>query len=277
MVEAHDEKLHQRLKERAKEFCAELGRHPVLSRYWEELSVVLKGSTAHGYSDRYSDVDLVLFCPENIKREIVRDYVNQGLSQREDGVFLPLHDWEGHYNLESYEELREHLEKIEYIWEYAGSQALHDPKGGFASLVEEGLSAFRRRCGELIKGSYLQCQLQLDWLRQPLRRADAGAALLYGSNLYREVCRTLFLLRGQAYPCDKWLPHYLRSLELPKSMAELVEGYPRLFSLEGLRPGLELMEYPLYRKGAEMLEESKPLLRERCGDQPWIEEWYLYA
>ncbi len=98
--------VHKALLAQADQFCTELLAHPVLSHYRDEITIILKGSTAHGYSDQYSDVDLVVFCHEGRKQEITDEYVRQGLSQRTDGVFLPLHDWAGHYNTDSYKSLQ---------------------------------------------------------------------------------------------------------------------------------------------------------------------------
>lgn len=274
-----DENKNRELMEKAELFCRELSEHPVLREYWDRLSVVLKGSTAHGYSDNYSDVDLVLFCQESVRREITEKYVQAGLSQRTDGVFLPLHDWEGHYNTESYESLTKKFQenRVEYLWEYGGSRILHDPKEILAGIVASGMEAFRADLPERIKEKYLDCQLQLDWLRQPLRRGDLGASLLYASSVYRDICQLLFLLAGEPYPCDKWLPYYFSKLELPQTIKAYGEAYPKLFDGEDPASGLPLEEYPLYHQGAEALGEIQTLLVSRFGEQQWIDEWYLYA
>lgn len=276
-----DETIRKALLLQADQFCEELLNHSVLSKYRDEISIVLKGSTAHGYSDRYSDVDLVVFVQEASRQEIVRDYVRQGLSQREDGVFLPLHDWAGHYNLESYEDLAEKCgqDGAEYLWEYGGSKILHDPRGSFASIVESKLENFHENLPALTKAKYIDCQLQLDWLRQPLRRADYGASFLYASAVYASVCQVLFLLEGKPYPCQKWLPYYFSQLELADPLKQKAETLPLTFARmqDGFRPGLDLMEYPVYRQGFEVIGEIKTLLKEKYGEQQWIEEWYLYA
>lgn len=205
-----DPAIQEFLLRQANQFCAELLEHPVLSHYRDEISIILKGSTAHGYSDRYSDVDLVVFCHQERKQEITDSYVRQGLSQRKDGVFLPLHDWAGHYNTDSYEKLAEIGRQggTEGLWEYSGSKILHDPQGVFAAAVKAGLNEFRENLPAMTKDKYIECQLHLDWLRQPLRRADYGASFLYASTVYATVCQVLFLLQEKPYPCPKWLPYY---------------------------------------------------------------------
>ncbi len=276
-----DTALNNVLLEQAEQFCAELLDHPVLSHYRDEIAIVLKGSTAHGYSDRYSDVDLVVFCHERHKQAITDEYVRAGLSSRTDGVFLPLHDWAGHYNTDTYEKLAEICSQssTEYLWEYSGSKILHDPQGIFGQTVKTGLENFQKKLPRLTKESYLNCQLQLDWLRQPLRRADYGAAMLYAANVYAGVCQTLFLLNGKPYPCQKWLPYYFLQLPLANSLREKVQSFPGVFAQmhAHFTAGLNLMECPAYKDGFEIIAEIKKMLREKYGDMPWIDEWYLYV
>lgn len=272
---------HQALLEQAHRFCAELLAHPVLSRYRDEISIVLKGSTAHGYSDGYSDVDLVVFCHEAQLQAITDEYVQLGLSQRTDGVFLPLQDWAGHYNTDSYEKLAKACTqgRAYHLWEYSGSKPLHDPQGRFAAIVQAGVAHFRQALPTLIKASYLDCQLNLDWLRQPLRRADYGAAFLYTSSVYAAVCQTIFLLQEKPYPCDKWLPYYFSQLDIAEPLKGKVQALPQVFAQmqAAFSADLELMEYPVYREGLEIMEELKKMLKAQYGSLPWIEEWYLYA
>lgn len=273
--------IHKALLQQADQFCAELLAHPVLSGYRDEIAIILKGSTAHGYSDRYSDVDLVVFCYEVKKQEITEAYVRQGLSQRTDGVFLPLDDWAGHYNTDSYEKLAQtcNQSSAEYLWEYSESKILHDSQGVFAATVKAGFENFQQRLPALTKAKYLECQLYLDWLRQPLRRADYGASLLYISAVYSAVCQTLFLLQEKPYPCSKWLPYYFSQLNIADSLKQKVQSLPFLFAQmqKDFSADLDLIEYPVYRQGAEVMEEIKKLLKEKYGNLQWMDEWYLYA
>lgn len=276
-----DAAMGKTLLQQADRFCAELLDHPVLSRYRDEITIILKGSTAHGYSDCYSDVDLVVFCHQARKQEIVDEYVRQGLSQRRDGVFLPLGNWVGHYQIDTYEELTQACgrDSAEYLWEYSGSKVLHDPRGSFAAAVNAGLETFRQKLPGLTKAKYLDCQLQLDWLRQPLRRADFGASMLYTSAVYSGICQLLFLLRGKPYPCHKWLPYYFEQLDIPDALKEQVGALPGLFARmwEDFLADLDLMEYPVYRQASEIMEQIQILLKETYGAAQWIGEWYLYV
>ncbi|RJG26236.1 hypothetical protein DQX05_04960 [Paenibacillus thiaminolyticus] len=76
-----------------------MSKHPILSRYWDKLSLVVKGNVSRGNCDEYSDTDFVFFCDEVIREDIVRGYLEAGLITREDGVFLPIADWAGHYHV----------------------------------------------------------------------------------------------------------------------------------------------------------------------------------
>lgn len=276
-----DPATHESLLRQADQFCAELLAHPVLSHYRDNISIVLKGSAAHGYSDRYSDVDLVVFAHQDIRQKIIDDYIRQKLSQRKDGVFLPLHDWAGHYNIDSYEDLAKICDQdsAEYLWEYSGSKILHDPQEIFASTVKSKLEDFQKKLPVVTKAKYIECQLYLDWLRQPLRRADYAASFLYTSSVYSSFCQILFLLQEKTYPCQKWLPYYFSQLNISNSLKQKIEGLPLLFAQmqNDFCPGLDLMEYSVYRQGFEIVEEIKELLKEKYGNLQWIEEWYLYA
>ena len=276
-----DEKIHKNLLDKADSLCAELLEHPVLSMYRDKIAIILKGSTAHGYSDCYSDVDFVVFCPRSEKQKIVDEYIKQGLSTRTDGVFLPLDNWVGHYNIDAYEDIVDKYDqqKIEYLWEYGGSKILYDHSGMFADVIKEVMLRFEQDLPMLTKAKYIDCQLYLDWLRQPLRRADEGATLLYTANVYACVNQLLFLLCEVPYPCDKWLPYNFAQLAICDSLKEKVESLPGLLAElhKDFKPGLELVEYPIYKQGADIINDIKEMLKDKYGNQQWIDEWYLYA
>ena len=103
------------------------------------------------------------------------------------------------------------------IWQASEMCIRDSPKGIYGKIIEDNTKAFQNRIDSLIKEQYLNIQLQLDWMRQPLRRADKGAALLYGAAFWQACCRLLYLLNGGPYPCDKWLLYYLDTLPLYKT------------------------------------------------------------
>lgn len=268
------------LKELSFTFAEELRQHSVLNKYWNSVSLIVKGSSARGFADEYSDVDFVLFTDTETYGKMVADYVSQGLSQRTDGVFLPLGNWEGHYNLDTYEHLQQYFDDndVMYIWEYVNVRIIHDPQGIYGKIIEDKTKAFQNRLDSLIKEQYLNIQLQLDWMRQPLRRGDKGAALLYGAAFWQACCRLLYLLNGRPYPCDKWLLYYLDDLPLYKTEAGGAKEYYESFSALGdLSAGKDLMEYPMYAMGADLTSALAGALHEKYGDRQWIDEWYLYA
>jgi len=142
-----NENLHN-LRNRARFYMGELNEHVVLKKYWHRLSLVLKGSTARGYSDRYSDIDFVLFTDAATKNDIVADYNAHGLSDRKDSIFLPLGDWEGHYNLDTYENLESQFagRNMMAVWEYSNIMIMHDSGGRYEAAIKENterLFAFR--------------------------------------------------------------------------------------------------------------------------------------
>ncbi len=270
----------ERLETMLLKYSDYLQQHTVLNRYWQQITLVLKGSTARGYSDQYSDLDFVLFTDKETCDEIVSAYVREGLSSRTDGIFLPLGDWDGHYHLDTYEHLRAYFDTddVMNIWEYTHIRLLHDPFHRYQGILEEKNEQFKSRLDSYIRGQYLTIQLQLDWMRQPLRRADAGASLLYGAAVWRACCRLLYLLCDRAYPGDTWLFFYMDELPVPESIKSKIKAYGDFFhELSHLKADKNLEEYPLYAQGTDMVSHLCGLLHDRYGNAQWIDEWYLYA
>ncbi len=252
----------------------------VLKKYWPYVSLVMKGSTARGYSDTYSDIDLVIFTNMDTKKKIVADYISLGLSSREDGIFLPLGDWEGHYNIETYNKLETYFTKHDMIniWEYIHVIIMHDENCHYGNIINDGLKELFKEQDRFIMEKYLDMQLYLDWLRQPLRRADKCAAIMYASNVLRAACQLTYLLNTKTYPCDKWLFYYLDELDMPDELKMQIRNYAEAFgSIGELKTGLDLMEYALFAKGIDIVSSISELLKGQYGNAQWIEEWYLFA
>ena len=276
----HDPAQNTYLRNRAAAYCQELSQHPILSRYWESLSVVLKGSTARGYSDQYSDVDVVLFCSQDTLHAIALEYYATGQSQRKDGVFLPLGDWEGHYNVESFERLQGWFAQPDMceLWEYMNIIVLHDPQHRYKRLLADAIPGLFDNHEALIRAKYMDIQLHLDWMRQPLRRADVPASALYMAMLMRLMAQLLFLLKKQPYPCDKWLFFQLADLDCDAHIKAHLQAYSQVFAtLSTLQPNLELEQYAAYHDAAALVNDFVVLLKAQFGEQQWIGEWYLYA
>jgi hypothetical protein len=270
----------ERLKERARFYKNYLSEHMVLKKYWPYVSLVMKGSTARGYSDTYSDIDLVIFTNMDTKKKIVADYISLGLSSREDGIFLPLGDWEGHYNIETYNKLETYFTKHDMIniWEYIHVIIMHDENCHYGNIINDGLKELFKEQDRFIMEKYLDMQLYLDWLRQPLRRADKCAAIMYASNVLRAACQLTYLLNTKTYPCDKWLFYYLDELDMPDELKMQIRNYAEAFgSIGELKTGLDLMEYALFAKGIDIVSSISELLKGQYGNAQWIEEWYLFA
>ena len=275
----HSMEHHAHLLSRAHTYADELSKNEVLKLYWDRLSLILKGSTAKGYTDQYSDIDFVIFTDSQAKDSIISEYVKQNISQRKDGIFLPLGDWEGHYNIDTYETLASHFTSLDmpYIWEYTQVIIMHDAANRFENIIN-GHKNIRNHMDQLIREKYLEIQLSLDWMRQPLRRADKGASLLYGASIQRCCCQILFLFAAQPYPCDKWLFYCLDKLDVPFDLKTKVIHFHTAFnSLETIKPDLELTAYDLYAKASDLVDNIACMLKGRYGTQQWIDEWYLYA
>lgn len=258
----------------------ELSKHPVLTRYWDRCSLVVKGSVSRGNCDQYSDIDFVFFCDDDVRQAIIRDYRDAGLSTRQDGVFLPIADWEGHYHFETFAMLRGYFEETNYpqVWEFQQAIPVHDPELRFANTIAQLSENFLSQPIEVIKHMYISLQLTLDWMRHPLKRGDAIATNLHGSKIVRELCQLAYVLDGKSYPHDKWLSAYLSATRFGGLQEARIASYLQTMPLAGnITPHLELNEYPCYQQAWELIDEAVRFIREHYGDYPWIDEWYLYG
>lgn len=274
----HNPDINAHLRERTNFYCNELSQHSILKQYWNNLSVILKGSTARGYSDKYSDVDFVLFCDDKTYQDIVSDYNKAGIVQRTDGVFLPLGEWEGHYNLDTYSHLKEHFihGDIMNVWEYTNVDILHD-NGIYKDIVNDGIKIFDNNIDRYIISKYRDIFLNLDWLRQPLLRCDGLASSLYVSTLLRDLCQICFLLDGKPYPCDKWLYYEYQNINTPITLDELCHYRDLIKLTENLPPNLDLMEYPIYSEGLRLMENISDVLNVKYDGAYWVNECHHLA
>jgi predicted nucleotidyltransferase len=260
------------LLQQASAKMAELARHPVLSAYWSQLSLVLKGSTARGNADRYSDIDLVFYTPQEIKNSIVSAYHAQGLTDRLDGIFVLFRN--GHYHIESYESLGTYFANHDFIrcWEAEHALALSDPTGRFAQTVREGRAWLFQDQLEIVKHAYLDLQLDLDWMRMPITRADTIAVFLHAAKITQDLCRIAYLLDAKSYPPDKWLAHYLATTRWGRAHGKSLRDYVGICDqVNTLVMHQPFAENPLYKEAASCF------IRKTFGSQPWLERWYNYV
>ncbi|MCL1792393.1 MAG: nucleotidyltransferase domain-containing protein [Oscillospiraceae bacterium] len=270
----------RRLRGRANFFTDELSGHIVLKKYWDSLSLVLKGSTARGYSDQYSDIDFVVYTDQATQDDIVAEYISNGLSDRKDSVFLPLNNWEGHYNTDTYENVAKHFfnKNMMKVWECSNVMIMHDSHGRYEETIRKNTDRLFSGIDSLIMRKYFDIQLHLDWMRHPLKRADINAALQYASHLHRYCCHMMYLLNSQSYPNEKWLFYYLKETGIPDSLYSKLTGYGgAICETSAIKPDLELGEYSLYAKMADIAGDIADMLKLRYGHAKWIDEWYLYA
>lgn len=258
----------------------ELRSHPVMGRFWDKITLILKGSTARGYTDIYSDVDFVIFTDAVTRAEIIQAYNDAKIQQRDDGVFQPLYSCPGHYNLDLYDELRHRFEErnMEQIFEYSNIVIMHSPDNTYSDILSEGMSCLFEDKYGLVRRKYFDLCLYDNWMRQPLLRADKNAALLLSSSVLRCACHLFFLLAGKPYPFDKWLFFYFRELDIPQEVKDKILNYHRVTSLVNeLEPGHDLMEYPQYSQSQEILANIRGVLKEFCGNELWIDQWYAFV
>ncbi|MFC1735852.1 nucleotidyltransferase domain-containing protein [Candidatus Hydrogenedentota bacterium] len=268
----------KKLLSQARSRAQELSEHPVLSRYWGRLSLVVKGTTARGNADRYSDIDLVFFAERRTRTSIIKGYCSAGLSSRKDGVCIMLKN--GHYHIESFQQLEGYFADKDFvhIWECQNAIPLHDPNDAFQNRIDSFSVKLFEEPLPIIKEAYLKLQLDRDWMMQPLRRADSAATFLYSARVIRRICQMAYLLDLKPYPPDKWLMHYMNTTRFgrkhKKSIAEYVN---RIGAVSKLRKGKKLMDYPLYRDAMALVTEIGEVIRKRYNDPPWVVRWYNYS
>ncbi len=270
---------HEKLEKLLSKYFAELQNHSILKKYWEKTSLVLKGSFSRNFADEYTDLDFVIFTDKTTYKEICSNYFNLGLTPRKNGVFLPLGDWDGHYNLDTFNNFENNLKNdISLLWEFSNAKILHDCEEKIKNAVFAFTDLFHKKINSTIRKQYLNIQLQLDWMRQPLRRADKQAALIYGANFWIECCRLLYLIENKPYPCDKWIFYYLNTLSYFEEFKNTILQYGNTFnSVYSLKKGTELTEYEMYSKGIIITEKLQQILHNRFKNAKWIDEWYLFA
>lgn len=272
--------LNEIMRKNAEGAREELRAHPVMGKFWDRITLILKGSTARGYTDMYSDVDFVIFCDVDTKAEITHAYNDAKIQQRDDGIFQPLYSCPGHYNLDLYDNLRLHFIEydMEQIFEYTNVFIMHSPDNTYSEIINEGMCCLFDNQYSLVRRKYFDLCLYDNWMRQPLLRADKSAALLYCASVLRYVCHLFFLLAGKPYPCDKWLFFYFNDLDIPQVIKEKIMNYYRVSAnINGLEADHELAEYPQYAQSQEILSHIRETLKQQYGDELWIDQWYAFV
>ncbi|MCE5323814.1 nucleotidyltransferase domain-containing protein [bacterium] len=266
------------LLSKAEAYTKELSDHIVLRSYWDKLSLVLKGSTARGNADRYSDIDFVFFTDSDTIGKIISGYRHHGMIQRSDGIFVPLRDWEGHYNFESFDKLAGYFSKPDYpeIWEYQNVHIMHDPAGMYASLISSLSKDLLAQPLDAIKAKYLSINLNLDWLRHPLMRGDNVGVILHTVKVIQELCQICYLMDGKCYPHDKWLFPYIGTTRFGRSNKSQIEDYAACIA-DRNEKHLELESYKQFSDGYALLIKIAAFINRHYGPQPWLDEWYLFV
>ncbi|UVI30494.1 hypothetical protein [Paenibacillus spongiae] len=270
----------KRLLSLAHDYSRELSQHEVIGEFWDRISLVLKGSVSRGNSDRYSDIDFVFFCSGQDLKRIQQTYRQLGLTDRTDGVFIPIGDWAGHYHFESYDILQGYFDRYDFpqVWEFQHAIPIHDPGHRFSQLLEQASGEFLRDPIPYVKDQYLDLQLTLDWMRHPLKRGDSISAHLHGAKIVQGVCRMAYLLDGKSYPHDKWVSAYLPATRFGARYGAEILAYLNAMPVShSITPHRELAQYPCYAKAEELIHQAGAFIREHYGEHPWIEQWYKYV
>jgi hypothetical protein len=266
------------LLRQAREKMTELSGHPVLSAYWSQLSLVIKGSTSRGNADRYSDIDLVFYATEELKQAIVAAYHDLGLTDRSDSIFMFFPN--GHYHVETFSHLNDCFANRDFIhcWEAEHALVLSDPDGRFVQIMQNGHEQLFTDHLEIIKRAYLDLQLDLDWMRMPIIRADAVATFLHMAKITQSLCRIAYLLDKLSYPPDKWLDHYLSTTRWGRANGKELRTYvASCQEVNTLRIHQPFQEHHLYIEASRLTNEVGRFIAKTYGSHPWLEKWYNYV
>ncbi|OAB43733.1 nucleotidyltransferase domain-containing protein [Paenibacillus glacialis] len=269
----------KKLLQRAYFFAEQLSEHEILKEYWNELSLILKGSVARGNSDQYSDIDFVFFCNESVRLNIFNQFYNNGLSHRQDWVFIAIGDWEGHYHFESYNMLEEYYRShsLTQIWEFQSAIPIHDPLDRFQLLFKDLSDRFLNNWTDDIREKYVDLFHTLDWMRHPLKRGDFISSNLHCSKFLQDICRISYLLDNKCYPHDKWVSTYLNTTRFGNLYRKSIESFVDSFPNSGnININLELENYSCYLRASELINHLGNFIKDNFENYPWIERWYEY-
>lgn len=122
----------------AANLAAEMFRdHPIFPRFADDLVVLLVGSTAYGFADEHSDVDVCVFCADGSFEELTSDTRAAGLRVEPPPNETLIRGVPVHYFVQPFAMLEQAAETLDdgglYMLRYA--RAVHDGGGRFSALA----------------------------------------------------------------------------------------------------------------------------------------------
>lgn len=277
--ERHDETRSAALLERAARRYVDdvLAAHPALRPRWALVAIMLVGSSAAGYADGESDLDLEIVAPGDAAAEIERGV-------REAAALPPDHDLfvefetegiRGHYAVISREDLEHRVRTCDDValWRMQRCSILHDPAGWLRDLGRiavypaDVLRARQRR-------QYIVMAERRNQMKAPLRRADRVAAALLFTQMAQAALRASLLLDGRPYPYDKWLAAEAGGTETGRAaLSVIADGVAALGRPWAPGPSRSA---PLYQIGTRLRDLVRDAYRARGIDEAWLERWWLF-
>ncbi|HYG57124.1 MAG TPA: DUF4037 domain-containing protein [Symbiobacteriaceae bacterium] len=210
------------------EISGYFSRHPVLSRYQDEVCIALTGSFAVGLGGRGADVDVKVLCPPDVYGAVKLSLVTAGRIRETDEPEEEFDTFVGDYTLES----------LPAVW--AKVQAYHDmtPLFIYGNLVylvgkRDLLDPLVSYCRH-VPPAVLQREIERErtamsqdlygFLRS-FQNGDAVARLLAHAGLIRAAMRLTFLAEGMAPPYDKHLFRLLPRAAHGQAVADLIQQF----------------------------------------------------
>ena len=210
---------------RVKEYFAQ---HPVLSRYANDICIVLTGSFAVGLGGKGADVDAKVLCPPTVYETVKRNLITAGRIEEAGEPEEEFTDVVGDYTLES----------VSTVWQTVQDYDDMTPLFIYGSLVylagnRELLDPLVRHCRNL-PSTVLTREIERERLAmsqgvyaflRSFQTADAVARMLARAAMVRAAMRLSFLVQGMAPPYDKHLFRLLSQTTNGQRAAELIRQF----------------------------------------------------
>lgn len=237
-----------------------LAQHPVFSPSWDELTVILAGSAAADYADRYSGIDLVALAPEEHAAELQTRLEKQhgGGGPDRDGFYsMTVGPRRVKVKVQSLPEARALLADYDdyAMLTYVGAPLVHDPAGRFPELVS-GVDGYPGDVlAEKLADRYRRFRARRASIAWNLRRGQPFAVLDNLTQLVDHALSMCFLMEGRPPVGRKWLlQEGLRTPAGRKVRGPLFQLFSGLGQLAVLGGSLRPRRNELYRLIAEIQE-----------------------
>jgi len=218
-----------------------------LKKYKGVIGIVALGGVARGYSDKFSDIDIIVFCEKKIENFPIREEEFEFKGTTIDIGVCVLED-----------EAKKFWDQG-VRWAFSDSIILYDPKGEIRAFLKNKLIYPENERKEILIENMTQCEwhcnaMALGWIY----RGDIVSAH-YSVNCALECfIKVLFALNKEFDPGEKWRLFCLHALQwLPKNSEKYLKEPLKVrdFTLEELERRRRALNY-LWQATLPKVEEE---------------------